>query len=78
VRVGRAQGSQEFAQQPVVSAWVLVQGQHPLHEEVSVQAVLEGIEANLLLALRGARPGGLLGVAAVGLRLLGGGFTLVR
>ncbi len=44
-----------------------------------MQAVLdERIEANLLFALWGAWSGGLLGVAAVGLRLFGGGFTLVE
>ena len=57
VRVGGTQGGEQVAEQAVVGARVLVQGQHSLDERVSMQAVLERIEADLLLALGSARPG---------------------
>ena len=76
-RVRGTQGGQQVAEQAVVGARVLTQGEHALREGASLQAVLEGVQGHMRFALGGARPGGILGVAAVGRHLFGGGVSFL-
>jgi len=72
-----AERGPELVDEPEVFARVLAHSEQVAQKGLSLQPVLQGVRAHALFALWGARPGGLRGVATIGLRLLGGGLTFL-